>query len=238
MTEFLKLDYSAYKNYLLDEKKQQIKTINKKVVVINKYLTYLEHDDLKVKQLREQLHYSLENVPNSSDFGRILRAAKKEDELSYYLALTLAYTGIRVSEIKFFTVENLKDSKAKKYIPIMNKGKYRELTIPKWLRRDLLNYAKEHHIESGHIFLNKYGQLISRQTAWKKIKKITGLAKVSLDKGHPHALRHLFGKELLKYSGDRQFLMNIMGHSNRKTSEIYTQQSREEIADQMDHFRI
>lgn len=239
LTSFAKLDYSDYKNYLKSVYKT--KTVNNYVVVINKYLIFLKHDELKVKQLNQQTSHSTENVPNTVDFKRMVRVGNKKELLESVLIVeSIAYTGCRVSELKYFTVESLKASKVTKVIGFYSKGKYREIVVPKWLRRKMLSYAKEKNIKDGYIFpsSDNPSNPMPRVTIWRKIRKLGGLARINLKKAHPHALRHLFGKEYMKCYKDRQQLMNIMGHSSIKTSEIYTQLSRDEMAENIDKFKM
>ncbi len=62
---------------------------------------------------------------------------------------TLAQTGIRVSELRYFTVENLK----RKKIMVYNKGKTRETFIPDSLIRELEEYCETENIKSGVLFI-------------------------------------------------------------------------------------
>ena len=239
LSTFSKDDYRKYRDvYMLS--KFKLSTINKYIVIINKYLIFLKRDDLKIKQLKHQRKNSVENVPSNVDYKRILRAAKKDNILdAYYMALVFGYTGIRVSELSYITVDSLKNSKKDKCILIFNKGKYREIMIPKWLRRELLTYAKAKHY-SNYIFPSpsNINFPMPRVTCWRRMQKITCLAKVDKKKGHPHAFRHLFGKNYLKYvNNDYQQVADTMGHNSTRTSEIYTQLSREEKAEKIDNFR-
>ena len=176
-----KNSYIDYRDFLLNEKKYKISTINKYVVVLNKYLNYLDHSELKIKQLRFQKKHYTENVPTTIDYKRILRSAKKNDELTYYFILIASYTGMRVSAIREITIEALKESKKNDdYIKIHSKGKFNEVPFPAWLRRELLNYAKKNGITSGYIFLNpKTGKPFVRKTLWKRVHKITRIAPAS-----------------------------------------------------------
>ena len=81
---------------------------------------------------------------NKSQGGRKLCA-------NYFILETIACTGIRISELKYFTVERIKRGK----IEIYNKGKYRKIFLPKLLRENLLNYCKEHGIKTGWGFITK-----------------------------------------------------------------------------------
>lgn len=238
---FNKSDYIKYRDHMKDNKNYEITTINKYVVVINKYLKYLNREDLKIKQLRYQRKQYIENVPSVKDYKRILRAAKKKDEMAYYFIQIAAHTGMRVSAIREITIESLKESKHNDdYIKIYSKGKYNEVPLPAWLRRELLKYAKERKITSGYIFPSprKKGKPITRKTLWSKVHKMTGQARVDLKKGHPHALRHLLGKEITGALGDNRVVADIFGHESRKTSEIYQQKTKKEISKIMNDFRF
>lgn len=59
---------------------------------------------------------------------------------------TMCATGIRVSELKFFRVENIRSG----LIKVWNKGKYRIVILPEVLRKKLLLYI-------GKQKIRKYG---------------------------------------------------------------------------------
>lgn len=238
---FNKTDYINYRDYMKDTRKYEITTINRYIVILNKYFAYLEHEDLKIKQLRQQKKHYLENVPTVTDYKRILRSAKKNDIVTYYFILIASYTGMRVSAILEITIESLKESKHNEdYIKIYSKGKYNEVPFPAWLRRDLLKYSREKKINSGYLFPSPYkkGSPYTRKTMWKKVHKATGLARVDLDKGHPHAFRHLLGKEITKEINDNQTVADIFGHESLKTTSQYQQKTKKEISKILNDFRF
>lgn len=239
--DFNKNDYINYRDYMKENKKYEITTINKYIVILNKYFSYLKHDDLKIKQLRQQKKHYLENVPTVTDYKRILRAAKKNDIIAYYFILIASYTGMRVSAILEITIESLKESKHNEdYIKIYSKGKYNEVPFPAWLRREVLKYAKEKKINKGYLFPSPYkkGKPYTRKTMWKKVHKVTGLARIDLEKGHPHAFRHLLGKEITKKINDNQTVADIFGHESLKTTSQYQQKTKKEISKILNDFRF
>ena len=225
-----------------EEKKYEITTINKYIVILNKYFSYLDHDELKIKQLRYQRKHYIENVPTVTDYKRILRAAKKRDLIAYYFILIASYTGMRVSAICDITLEALKESKYNEdYIKIYSKGKYNEVPLPAWLRRELLKYAKDNKILKGYLFPSPTlkDKPLTRKTMWKKVHQATGYARVNLDKGHPHAFRHLLGKEITKYvDNDNLVVADILGHESTKTTEQYQQKSKKEISKILNEFKF
>lgn len=241
-TSFDKNIYQDYRDYMKNDKKYEITTINKYIVILNKYFVYLNREDLKIKQLRYQKKHYLENVPTVTDYKRILRSAKKKDMDAYYIIQIASYTSMRVSAIREITIEALKESKHNDdYIKIFSKGKYNEIPFPAWLRRELLKYAKDKKITTGYLFPSPRikGKPLTRKAMWQKIQKVTGLARVDLDKGHPHAFRHLFGKEITSVLGDDdKTVADILGHESTRTQEIYKQKSKKEISKIMNDFRF
>lgn len=233
--------YINYRDYMKDIKNYKITTINKYVVVLNKYFSYLNRNDLKIKQLRYQKKHYLENVPTVTDYKRILRAAKKRDLMAYYFIQIASYTGMRVSAICQITIESLKESKYNDdYIKIYSKGKYNEVPFPAWLRREVLKYAKDNKINSGYLFPSSRikGKPMTRKAMWEKVHKVTGQAKVNLNKGHPHAFRHLLGKEITGELNDNQTVADILGHESLKTTAQYQQKSKKEISNILNNFRF
>lgn len=71
---------------------------------------------------------------------------------------TIGATGIRVSEVKYVTVEAIRQGKAE----ISLKGKIRTILLPGKLRRKLLKYAQKQKIASGAIFRTRSGRELSR----------------------------------------------------------------------------
>ena len=68
----------------------------------------------------------------------------------------LAMTGIRISELKYFTVENLKSN----YIVAFNKGKERNIIVRQDLARELRKYCKENKINISQQIMNKIMMLV------------------------------------------------------------------------------
>ena len=147
---------------------------------------------------------------------------------------TMCATGIRVSELKFFRVENLKSG----MIRVWNKGKYRIVILPEVLRKKLLAYAGKHRIRSGMIFCTRTGREKNRSNIWREMKKISELAGVRLEKVFPHNLRHLFARTFYKMTKDLINLADILGHSSVEVTRIYTSDSINEWRRNLDRMEI
>lgn len=239
-----KADIIEYKNQMMQ--KYSIKTVNNYIIIINKFIKYVELTEkdkyskkkLKkyiskyaLKTVKEQEKTSVEDVLDPVDFKRMLRMAKKkEQEDLYYIMKIFAYTGIRVSELRYFTVENL--TLNKQYIQVYNKAKMRQVPIRGDLRRELLAYAKKKGIEEGTLFPStKPGKMITEKTIENRIKKLCSECRgIKIEKAHPHSFRHMFGIQWVSQNGQASLseLAKIMGHSNVNTTAIYTNTTQKE----------
>ena len=99
------IDYRGY----LDEISESANSKNLWIIALNKYLKWLNNSNLCLKQIKVQKKFYSEYNLSLSDYKRLLRIAKKENrEQDYLIIKTLCMTGIRISELKYFTVENLR----------------------------------------------------------------------------------------------------------------------------------
>ena len=234
---WLKTDsFIINKNLMLDYKdflaeKYSLNSRNKYITEINKFLKYLGFKDCTLKKFKTQRKTSIDDPIWEQEHKRMLRWAKKLDmEEMYFILEIFAYTGCRVDELKFFTVESLDSNYIKK---VYNKGKERTIILRNDLKRDLKNYCKRKGITSGHIFVStsikaKKGAMWNNSTIWRRLKRIAKAAKINPDKIHPHAWRHLFAKKAKEAGIDLDELQDILGHADIKTTAIYTQTSNRE----------
>ena len=130
---------------------------------------------------------------------------------------SICATGIRVSEVRYLTVETAEAGRAE----ISLKGKIRTILIPGKLCRKLLKYAKKQKIASGEIFLTRSGKGMSRHQIWAEMKALCAQAKVQPSKVFPHNLRHLFARAFYRACRDVVRLAGVLGHSSIETTRIY-----------------
>lgn len=164
----------SFKEYMQENYKPN--TINIKITVLNAFIMFLELDDsYKLKYLKKQQKATIENVLSPNDYERLLRIAKKKDKIQmYYLMETLRYTGVRISELKYITVETVKRGKA----VFDSKGTIqRTAFINKKLQKELLQYCKEAGIKEGIIFISKRGNPLDEAYIYKQIQWIARTSK-------------------------------------------------------------
>lgn len=130
---------------------------------------------------------------------------------------TICATGIRVSEVKYITVEAAQVGRAE----ISLKGKLRTILLPGKLCRKLKKYARQQKNASGEIFLTRSGKSLSRRQIWAEMKRLCKVAGVAPSKVFPHNLRHLFARTFYKVCRDVVKLADVLGHSSIETTRIY-----------------
>lgn len=227
--EITKDDVLLFKK-MISEGQYKPRSINSYIVAVNKFLKWCGNEDMKVKKLKMQMKNSIDNIISISDYKRLLRFAKKLNHDDIYMIMKIiATTGIRISELRFFTVEAIKSSF---YIHVRNKGKDRDIILTQELARELRKYCKDHNIKSGRIF--NLGDL----AIWRKLKKIAGAARVNKDKVHAHSFRHLFAKEFISEYNNPLELADILGHSSLETTRIYTRSTNEEKRKKLEQMKI
>ena len=114
-------------------------------------------------------------------------------------------------------------------VTVSLKGKTRTVLIVNTLKKKLLNYAKEHGIVSGRIFITRTGKPISRTNVWRDMKALCEKANVNPDKVFPHNLRHLFARVFYAIKKDISKLADVLGHSNINTTRIYIRKKKLQV---------
>lgn len=195
-----------------------VRSINSMIASLNSLLNFLGWGDCKVKNLKtqRQTYCPEEKELTRTEYMRLLRAAKDRPQLQLVME-TICGTGIRVSELRFFTVEAVRRGQ----IEISCKSKIRTILIPGKLKKLLLQYAKENGIRSGIIFLTKHGKPLNRSNIWAQMKKLCELAGVQASKVFPHNLRKLFARIFYGIEKDIAMLADVLGHSSINTTRIY-----------------
>lgn len=217
--EITKEKVIAYKNKLICDN-YAIRSVNSMIASINSLFVFLGWLDLKAKniKLQRQIYYPEEKELTKAEYIRLCRTAeRKHNERLNLILQTICGTGIRVSELRFITVEAVKSNVA----IVSLKGKTRSVFIVKELKKKLLRYAKNQNIKSGMIFVTRTGKAINRTNIWREMKSLCKDANVNPQKVFPHNLRHLFARVFYGIEKDIAKLADILGHSSIDTTRIY-----------------
>lgn len=225
-----------WKTYLLSQNYAPV-TINGMLSALNGFFALLGWNECRVKFLKIQrkMFQDSRRELTFPEYIRLVETARAQGKERLALLMeAICSTGIRVSEVKYLTVESARMGKAE----ISLKGKVRIILIPKKLANKLLKYAKKCKIASGEIFLTGSQKSMSRCQIWSEMKSLCQDAQVDTEKVFPHNLRHLFAVSFYKVCKDIVRLADVLGHSSIETTRIYLVTSGAEHAQMMERLRL
>lgn len=134
--------------------------------------------------------------------------------------MTLAYTGLRISEL---TEMKLRDvDLVNKTLKVTGKGnKQRIVSISDNLYAILKDYLKQLHPKNSDYFFatQKTGRLSSQYI--NKILRTSTEAAGIMKKVSAHTLRHSFASHLIRSKVDVATLQRLLGHTNVRTTSVY-----------------
>lgn len=199
---------------------------NSVIAAVNSFLRFFELPQLCVRAFKIQRRlFSVRGELTENEYKRLVKTAmESKNERLALIIQTICATGIRVSELKYITVEAVKAGRSE----VSCKGKYRVVFIPEKLRKILSRYIEKEEITDGSVFVTRGGKPVDRSNIWRDMKKLCETARVSPEKVFPHNLRHLFARAFYAVEKDIVRLSDILGHSNISTTRIYTVDSGRE----------
>ncbi|MCD8365291.1 MAG: tyrosine-type recombinase/integrase [Clostridiales bacterium] len=184
---------------------------------------------MKLLKVQKKTFCSVKKELSREEYNRLIKAARRTGNERLLLVMeTICSTGIRVSELRYITIEAVENGRAE----ISLKGKNRTILLPGKLCRKLQKYARKRKIRFGEIFLTRKGTVISRKQIWAEMKALCKAAEVDPAKVFPHNLRHLFARCFYKATRDVAKLADVLGHSSINTTRIYL------LTSGMEHIRM
>jgi len=207
----------AYKKYLTEEG-YALRSVNSMLASLNSLLAFLGLPECKVKSLKcqRQTYCAEEKELTRAEYLRLLDASRHQPRLNLVLQ-TICATGIRVSELRYFTVEAVKRGE----VTVRCKNKTRTILIPGKLKKLLLSFAHRQGIAGGVIFVTRGGKPLDRSNIWAQMKGLCRRAGVNPAKVFPHNLRKLFARTFYGIEKDIAKLADILGHGSIETTRIY-----------------
>ena len=195
-----------------------VRSVNSMLASVNSFLGFLGWHECKVKNIRlqRQTYCTEDKELTKAEYLRLLSASKTNEQYNLVLQ-TICGTGIRVSELRYFTVEAVQSGE----ITVSCKSKTRTILVPGKLKKQLMNYARQRNIHSGAVFLGKSGKPLDRSSIWRQMKQLCKAAGVKESKVFPHNLRKLFARTFYGIEKDIAKLADILGHSSINTTRIY-----------------
>ncbi len=176
------------------------------------------------------------NLPNPKRNKTIPEVLTKEEikkmidstnNIKHKLIIKLLYgCGLRVSEIISLEKENLNFDEKLIHIELAKGKKDRFVKIPDSLLNELNSYCSL--LKSEILFPSNHGGKLTIATIQAIVEKTSKKANIK-KRVYPHLLRHSFATHLLESGVDLRIIQKLLGHSDIKTTQIYTQISQQSI---------
>ena len=227
---------TGWKERLLAERRAP-STVNAALSALNGLFRFLGWEGCRARfvKVQRRLFRDPARELTRPDYDRLIATARELGKERLALVMeTICATGVRVSELRYLTVEAVQRGRAE----ISLKGKVRVILIPTKLARKLSKYAKKNKIVSGEIFLTGNGKSLSRRQIWAEMKRLCARAGVEPSRVFPHNLRHLFATAYYRAYRDIAKLADVLGHSSIETTRIYLLTSGAEHQRQLDRLGL
>ena len=246
------LDYSTIgtaglKEYLVwrshnvsgDQESLSPKTMSRVITILKSFFSYIQEERIRDDDPTELLPQNREpkRLPDAIDYNavqKILDVIDTGTDLGYRdrTMLELIYScGLRVSECASLKVNRYYSTEKK--IVVLGKGS-KERMIPVG---DVAASYLETYISSvrprilgktkcAFLFISQERKAITRQEIWYRLKNYCDLAGVD---SKVHTLRHSFATHLLQNGADLRSVQELLGHSDIRTTEIYTHVNTDDL---------
>jgi len=175
------------------------------------------------------------NIPNPKKHKILPKILSKEDiqkiinlntNLKHRLIIKILYSsGLRLQELIDLKRNDIDFDRNLIFVKSGKGKKDRFTLLSQEIKLDLLKYYSSFNFKTDYVlegrnkkYSKKSVQKILESSGKKIGKKIT-----------PHMLRHSFATHLLESGVDIRYIQELLGHSNVKTTEIYTHVSNKNL---------
>ena len=217
----IKNKQKAVEYFLLDKhkRKQSPQTVNLALNAVKFLYTEVLKDPQKIDLKFAKRSKKLPIVLSHSEIEKIIGVT---DNTKYKLMISLGYAcGLRISEVINLKVADLDIDELVVHIKGAKGKKDRISILPEKLQNNLRNIIAGRNTKD-YIFDSNRGGKLTTTSLQKMFRK--SLAKTTIKKPATfHSLRHSFATHLLENGTDVRYVQELLGHSNIRTTQIYTQ---------------
>jgi integrase/recombinase XerD len=172
--------------------------------------------------------FDLEMIPLKRKDSSLPKVISKEKiklilglcyNLKHRLVIKLLYSsGLRLQELVDLKRENI-DFDRNLINVSLGKGKKDRITLlSDSLKNDLLKYYSSNDFKTKYLFEGRKAKY-SKKSVQEILNKLGVKARIKIT---PHMLRHSFATHLLEAGIDIRYIQKLLGHSDLKTTKIYT----------------
>jgi len=214
------LNENVVKNFIQEEiKKKDPSTVSAEISAIKFFFHKVLNQKLNLMHPKRN-----KKIPNILNINEIKNMLEKTPNIKHKLIIKLLYgCGLRVSEIVNLRQEDLDFEEGLIKVRLAKGKKDRFVKIPSSVKEELKDYCKINY--SKILFLSNRGGKLTTKSIQKIVQNSAKKANIK-KRVYPHLLRHSFATHLLEQGTDLKIIQKLLGHSDIKTTQIYTQISQ------------
>ena len=189
----------------------------------------------------------LPKVLSEDQVNEILEEFRDDSDLlmlrDYTLFELIYSSGMRISEVINITIGSY--SPEEESIRVIGKRNKERIVFVGGIAANALNYylenvrpklvSKNRAISGDYIFLGRNGKPLTRQAVHKRFHERA--EKLDID-ATVHTLRHSYATHMLEHGADIRSVQEMLGHSDIKTTQIYTHLDTAGMLNEFDSFDI
>ncbi|WP_295420585.1 tyrosine-type recombinase/integrase [Sulfurovum sp.] len=208
------------------------RTLNRKLSSINTFFHFCHLQSFTHEKIKIPMAKVPKNLPKYLSLEEIMNGLELIDRSTltglrdYALILFLYASGCRISEALSVQRSDILEGWLK--IRFAKGEKERVVPLAPVATEALEKYLQEQTMASSYLWLNYRGEVLSRISAYKIVKKYLGVS--------PHVLRHSFASSLIIGGADLRVVQELLGHSSLETTQIYTHIQKQNLQDTMQSF--
>ena len=184
---------------------------------------------LNVKEFTERvpIKKKTKQLPKVISRESIKKMLEIVSDLKHKIIIELLYSsGLRLSELLNLKRKDL-DFDRNVILVQQGKGAKDRITLmSEYLKIDLLKYYNKYEFKTEYVVEGRDGKY-TKKSVQKVLEELGKKVGIKLT---PHMLRHSFATHLLEDGTDIRYIQKLLGHSDIRTTEIYTRVSNRDLS--------
>ncbi len=217
------INEDSAKDYLQNRKKNRgPSTISSEMSAIKFFFNNILHKEINFVHPKRNKKIPL--ILTKEEIKSMINSTRN---IKHQIILKMLYgCGLRVSELISLNKKDVNFEEELIHIKLAKGRKDRFVKIPSSLISDLKNYCEL--LNDEVLFPSNRGGKLTIETIQEVVKQSANRSGVK-KRVYPHLLRHSFATHLLEQGTDLRIIQKLLGHSDIKTTQIYTQISQQSI---------